>query len=350
MAGEIGRSSSDINQDKGACIESGLEKELLKNSASFSFFQAMRLLRFLGHSDNTFSDPDYAKKGNVHVKPNLSLSFPPADVDQIEKKDSEHQSFFQMTANFLGLYGVSSPLPTFYTEDLLEEASEDKSVSRDFIDIINHRIYELFFRCLIKYRQYIQVAEEDDESHIQRLFSLVGLSEKRLRAGIPEPQSLLRYIGLFTQHPRSATGLRTVLQDALTDPPVDILPCMERQVKIPEDQRICMGVHGGILGKDSFLGEEIEDRGGKFRITIGPTDISNFQNCFPGNKGYEKIVLLTKLYMTDPLEYDILLILKKGEKETASLGDPKWSALGMNTWIFSGKDQWESRSIVYPDN
>jgi len=32
---------------------------------------------------------------------------------------------FLITATFLGLYGVSSPLPTFYTEDLMDEASQD---------------------------------------------------------------------------------------------------------------------------------------------------------------------------------------------------------------------------------
>lgn len=341
MAGETGRPSTDIRPSGTETTAGEIENALLAHGPSFSFFQVFRLLRSKG--SNPRRDP-------VHVRPNLSLAFPPADVARVEKKERDGQSLFEITANFLGLYGVSSPLPTFYTEDLLEEVSNDKSVSREFVDIFNHRLYALFFRCLLKYRQHIQVTEEKDPDHTERLFSLLGLADERLRSDIPKPHILLRYIGLFTQFPRSSVGLQTLLEDALEGPSVTIIPCMERQVKIPEDQQICLGMHGGNLGKDSFVGEEITDRGGKFRIQIGPTDIRHFQNCFPGSEGYDRIVLLTSLYMTDPLDYDIEVILRKGEKKTACLGDPSWSCLGMNTWMFSGADQWESRSIVLPDN
>ena len=349
MAGETGRSSSDIGKSEPDKRAKGLEKHLLEQGASFSFFQAMRLLRLLGQKKSGRKDTEGSIKDHVRVRPKLSLSFPPADIDRIEKRGGDATSIFQITANFLGLYGVSSPLPTFYTEDLLDEASEDRSISRDFIDIINHRLYELFFLSSVKYRQYIQVVEEENRSHTERLFSLVGLSEASLRKDIPAPHFLLRYIGLFTQFPRSAAGLKTLLQDALGGPPVDIVPCLKRNVKIPEDQRICLGKYGGMLGNDSFLGEEIEDLAGMFRIRIGPMGKQVFQSCFPGGEGYKKMCLLTRLYMTDPLEYDIELILKKGEKKTICLGDPEWCSLGMNTWIFAGEDAWESKSIVYPD-
>lgn len=350
MAGETGRPPASIINETDPVPSQGIEKELLTRGASFSFFQAMRLLRHIGQMESNFLDPETAKRGNVRVRPKLSLAFPPADLDRIEKKTHDHRSIFQITANFLGMYGVSSPLPAFYTEDLIDESSEDRSVSRDFLDIVNHRIYELFFQCLVKYRQYIQVAEENDESHIQRLYSLVGLSEKILREGIPDARFLLRYIGLFTQFPRSAAGLKTLIGDALGEVPVDVIPCMKRQVKIPDDQRICLGRGEGgcALGNGSFLGEEIEDRGGKFRLSIGPMDIHHFQRCFPGGEGYRKILLLTRFYMTDPFTYDIELILKKGEKKTAALGQTEWSSLGLNTWIFSGEDTEESRSILTP--
>ena len=341
MAGETGRPSADITVSDTETTVEEIENALLAHGPSFSFFQVFRLLR--KKEGLSGQDP-------IHVRPNLSLAFPPADVASVKKKEIDGQTRFEITANFLGLYGVSSPLPTFYTEDLLDEASNDQSVSRDFIDIVNHRLYTLFFQCLLKYRQYIQVEEEKNADHLERLFSLLGLADERLRSDIPEPQTLLRYIGLFTQFPRSSVGLQTLLQDALEGPPVNVIPCMERQVKIPEDQQICLGMHGGNLGKDSFLGEEITDRGGKFRIQIGPTDIRHFQNCLPGSGGYDRIVLLTSRYMTDPIDYDIEVILRKGEKETVCLGDPSWSCLGMNSWIFSGPDQWESRSIVLPDN
>ncbi len=50
-----------------------------------------------------------------------------------EKSDSEDERF-EVQVNFLGLYGTSSPLPVFYTEDLIDEASDDESVAREFIE------------------------------------------------------------------------------------------------------------------------------------------------------------------------------------------------------------------------
>ncbi|MFO8111269.1 MAG: type VI secretion system baseplate subunit TssG [Desulfosalsimonadaceae bacterium] len=69
----------------------------------------------------------------------MSLAFPPADIDRIQEMDLQEHSGYEITANFLGLYGISSPLPTFYTEELMHEAAEDESVCRDFIDVINQR-------------------------------------------------------------------------------------------------------------------------------------------------------------------------------------------------------------------
>jgi type VI secretion system protein ImpH len=350
MAGKNRRSSSNLKEDGDTDVKQDLKSDLLAHGGAFSFFQVMRLLRLFQRNGGKALNADYAQKASIRVRPKLSLAFPPADVDRVEEKRGEKDSFFQVTANFLGLYGTSSPLPTFYTEDLLDEASEDQSVSREFVDIVNHRIYELLYGCLTKYRQSIQVVEEGNKDHIQRLFSLVGLGEKTLRENIPDSHILLRYIGLFTQFPRSASGLKTLLQDILGEIPVEFIPCISRKVKIPEDQRTCLGVCGGKLGVDNFLGEEIEDRSGKFRLRIGPMDKKNFQSCSPNGDKHKNIVHLTSLYMVEPLEYDMELIMDRGQKETVCLGDPEWAALGVNTWIFSGRDEWESRSIVHPDN
>jgi type VI secretion system protein ImpH len=350
MAGKNRRSSSNIDTAAGSDAQRDIKSDLLSNGRAFSFFQVMRLLRLLETTKSTVPGSDSSENGNIRVKPKLSLAFPSSDVDRVEEKVTKEGSSFNIIANFLGLYGVSSPLPTFYTEDILSEDFDDQTVSRDFIDIINHRIYELFFKCVTKYRQAYQVVEDGNKDHIQRLYSLVGLGEDKLRENIPESYCLLRYIGLFTQFPRSAMGLKTLIQDALGEIPVEVVPCIGRYVKIPEDQMISLGLNNGVLGTDSFLGEEIEDKSGKFRLMIGPMNKKNFLSCSPGNEGFKKFVFLTNLYMVDPLDYDIELIMKQDQKKTTCLGDTNWSSLGVNTWIFAGKDKWESRSIVFPDS
>ena len=315
--------------------------DLLSQGWSYSFFQAVRLLRRLQPRSNTTGA---LADDHIRVRPALNLAFPAADIAKIEGIQYEEQNRYNVTATFFGLYGSSSPLPTFYTEDLINEAGQDESVSRDFIDIIHHRLYSLLFQAWLKYRLFFQVTEEHSDAHIERLFCLLGLGDPKLRRKIPDVHGLLRYIGLFTQFPHSGTGLITLLRDALDDVPLQLVGCIHRMAKIPEPQRLKMGVSGVALGMDTYVGEEIEDRMGKFRIQIGPLNQADFLRFTPGKPGYVKLTTLTELYITEPFEYEVELILAAKEAETVSLGDPVRSVLGVTTWVFSEESLGEVRT------
>ncbi len=328
--------------------ETDLKRELLNEGHAFSFYQVVRLL---GHLQAGAAKKRPAVRrwlNDIRVRPNLSLAFPASDVEKVEARGEDEAGAYLITANILGLYGSTSPLPTFYTEELIAEEAEDESVSRDFIDIINHRLYELLFRCWAKYRQSLQVLEVQHAPDLERLFCLMGLGEKEIRNEIPEPHRLLRYIGLFAQFPRSIAGLKTLLRDALNNIPLTIIPCIERKARISEMQRFCLGVSGCILGQNIYLGQELADRMGKFRIQVGPLNTSEFQAFFSGNEAYDRLSFLTRLYMTEPLTYDLELILAKDQARTVCLGNVEHAMLGTNTWVFSGDYLDEVRTIFTP--
>ncbi len=324
-----------------------LKLDLLTKGHEYSFFQVMRLLRLLVRTEGEKTEePDLRGEEAIRVRPHLSLDFPASDVAKVEESDHEPPSFL-VTTTFLGLYGSSSPLPTFYTEDLIDEASEDLSVSRDFINVLNHRLYILLFYGWLKYRQFLQVVEERNPKDLEKLFSFLGLGEKELRDDFPESYSLFRYLGLFTQFPRSSLGLETLLQDALRGTPIKVVPCVKRRVSIPPDQRFYLGSSGNILGEHSFLGEEMEDRMGKFALQVGPLKSEPFHSLLPENLHHQTLASLTKFYVMDPLEYDIELVLAEREAKKACLGGKMWSRLGWNTWVFS-VDHLNEVSVTLP--
>jgi len=221
---------------------------LLTNGRAFAFSQAMRLLRRMVPKASDAGDGGAHE--SIRVRPKLSLAFPSADIDRIDAMEAEGGGGYRITANFLGLYGTASPLPTFYTEDLLAESSQDESVSRDFVDTLNQRIYSLFFQGWLKYRQYLQVNENVDPRHLERLYCLAGLGSETLRQAQDKDFSslgLLRYIGLLSQYPRSAAGLATLLADALGGIPLRVVSCIARKASIPEPQRMRIGLSGSRL-------------------------------------------------------------------------------------------------------
>ena len=150
------------------------------------------------------------------------------------------------------------------------------------MDIVHHRLYNILYQCWLKYKLFFQVAEKKDASNIERLYCLLGLGAKEIRGETAHADNLLRYIGLFTQFPRSAVGLCTLLRDALSDVPIALTPCIQRMARIPASQRLMLGGASSRLGLDSYLGEEIEDRMGKFRISVGPLNQADFLRFTPG--------------------------------------------------------------------
>jgi len=305
-----------------------LKQDLLNNSQHYSYFQAIRLLKNLS---------DSKKDLKIKTRPDLSFSFPASDILSIscEHDEDKNIELFSLTASFLGLYGTSSPLPNFYTEDLFEEFSQDKSTCRDFLDIFHFRLYDLLFECWEKYKLFFQLVENNNSDFLNKIFCLLGLGEKELQKAINEPKGLIRYVGLLSQQPRSALGLRTLLRDATGTESLEIISCCLRKVSIPKDQRCCIGIGCSELGVNALIGTEVVDAQGKFRIEVGPLSAEEFRNFVPGSRGYENLINLTRLYMVTPLEYELHVKIDSHAIQSICLGGNEWSRLGVDTWLFT---------------
>lgn len=314
--------------------DADIRKQLLGEGHRFSFIQAYRFLRNLLRREMSPEAHEHDVVKRIRVRADLSLAFPETDVISIEEL-STYPSRFLITATFLGLYGTSSPLPTFYTEDLLQEQAQDHSISRDFIDIFNTRLYSLYFRVWSRYRLFFKLVEEIDQATFERLYCILGLGGEKIRQRIENPDGMLRYTGLMTQFPRSAEGLRALLADGLALPGIQIVQCVERMAEIPEEQRFVLGLSGNQLGENAYMGSEISDRRGKFRVRVGPLNSGEFDRFLPDKLEFQTLKNLVRFYLDQPLVWDVEAVLSPDEAVTTHLGESSWSRLGWNTWIFS---------------
>ncbi len=314
--------------------DADMREQLLSEGQRFSFVQAFRFLRNLLYEEMgpEANEQDVLKR--IRVRPELSLAFPETDIVSIEELSGD-PSRFLITATFLGLYGTSSPLPTFYTEDLLQEKAQDLSISRDFIDIFNTCVYLLYFRAWGRHRLFYKLVEEQDQAVLERLYCVLGLGGDILREGVKNPYAMLRYTGLMTQFPRSAEGLRAILADGLFNQDCHVVQFVERTVDIPQEQRFALGISGNRLGENAYLGVEITERMGKFRISVGPLSSEDFDRFLPDKPAFDDLKTLVRFYLDQPLAWDLEAVLLPEETATTRLGEPIWSRLGWNTWLFS---------------
>ena len=298
-----------------------LRDELLAHGARYGYFQAIRLMRRAGARQ-------------IRVRPQLSLGFPDTDIDRIEPLPGQAEAgdAYRITANFFGLYGVSSPLPTFYTEDLLDDQREGRHARREFFDILHASLYPLLFEAWRKYRLQLRAVEEDDADALDMLFAFAGLGSAAQRDGLPGAGGLLRHLALFAQRTRSALGLRTLLADAFAPAAVEVESCVPQWLPIPADQRIRLGEQASRLGEDCPLGVQFEDCDNQLRIVIADLPPALFQQLLPGADGHRWLQFLVRFYLTRPLQVAVELRLQSRGGE-ARLGGGAWSRLGLDSWL-----------------
>ena len=87
---------------------SDLIEQLLKNPREFDFFQAVALIEKY-QSDES---PSLLQNGKVKFSPTIGLGFPSSDINAVDTNSVP----VQFLLSFMGLLGVSSPLPHYFTE------------------------------------------------------------------------------------------------------------------------------------------------------------------------------------------------------------------------------------------
>lgn len=302
-----------------------LKSRLIDNGHRFSFFQAYRLLRQLGFEEGR-TDTE------IKTRPNPSLAFPESDISSITQNEDGD---YALSVNFLGLYGVSSPLPTFYSEDILDETQHEQHARREFLDIIGQTIYPLFFRAWLKSRPHLRIVEFDDQRLLDNFYSFVGIPNPSRYREQPGFESLLRFASIYLQQPRSALGLKTIISSIYPELEVNLIEQDIRVLNIPEVQRMYLGQQATILGEDTHIGEQYACRTSNLLVELRNVSSTLFQQLLPGEYEFRRLQFLVRHYLTDPLNIAVDLYLTPGAVRQAGLGAGGWSKLGKDTWLVS---------------
>jgi type VI secretion system protein ImpH len=294
---------------------------LLQEGHRYAFFQALRLLR-LHLGEEAFGQ-------SVRIRPTLSLSFPDSDIDSIAR---DADDTLRITANFFGLYGVTSPLPTFYTEDLIDEHLAGSSSSRDFLDILHATLYPMLFRAWEKHRIWLAVTEKRDGTRLNQLMSLLGLHRNDGDAPSDDLRALLPHAGNFNQYPRSALGLQALVSGLLGGMPVYVETCVPRFVSIPVDARALLGSQACRLGADAMLGDRVADRAGEAHIHVGPMPAHLLEPLLPGGNLHARIAEAVSRYVEGPVSCMLGLRVAPEQRQPVALGHDR-NRLGLDTWL-----------------
>lgn len=325
MGTEAGRQAAPVSDPAPLPPPAAPEgsREPLAGLETWSFFALIRRLEEAfpdAPAPGGTQDPGLER---VRFRANPSLGYPAREVQRLAF--DEKAGRVDMTVNFLGLHGPSSPLPPFYTEHVIEDAANG-GVLGTFLDLFNHRLVSLLVRIHQHHRHYLQYETGGRDQISQMVAALMGLlpgQEDQLRV------TLLPYVGLLGCYSLSASIIATLIGHC-TGLPVRIDEFVERTVVIPEHQRSRLGETPPALGVDFIVGSSVVDHMGKFRLVVGPLDRETFDRLLPDQPLFAEVVELLMLALKDPLAFDIRLELDEGELPALSLHGGR---LGWNTWL-----------------
>ncbi|MDQ0505589.1 type VI secretion system baseplate subunit TssG [Xanthobacter agilis] len=297
----------------------GLETQELELWAFFALIQHLERLFPDAPPFGGTRDPQ-AEAVRFHANP--SLGYPAREVERLVFNADGTRA--DVTVNFLGLQGPSSPLPPFYTEQVIEDAA-DGGVLSTFLDLFNHRLVSLLVRVHKHHRHALQYERGAHDAVSQTIAALMGLLPGRADR---RRVALLPYAGLLSCYSLSASIIAPLIGHC-TDLPVRIDEFVPRVVTIPAHLCSRLGDTPPELGVDFIVGADVMDHTGKFRLVIGPVDGPTFARLMPDQPLFAEVLDLLMLALKDPLAFDLRIEIKAGERPAFALGEGQ---LGWNTW------------------
>jgi type VI secretion system protein ImpH len=309
----------------------GVYGQLFREGYHFNFFQAVRLLEKYFHDAPAPGETWDVRRERIFFQPHKALVFPAADIKRIEAL-AEPTPRARLVLTFLGLYGVDSPLPVYFYDDLASERPGTVAL-QDFLDIFNHRLYVYFYKAWRKYRPYVGHGTLDEDRRARRFLSVAGLGTQGalVQSPLPNALRLAGFAGWLAPHARHPEGVQKLLAVMLGGPAVKIEENVLRWVPLPERPTLAPG--GGFdLGKGAVIGARVPDRSGKFRVVIGPVDFDDYLTFRPGQTNACLVAFLVRLYAPDYLDYDVELWLDTSNIPPVRLGFGDVQ-LGMTMWL-----------------
>lgn len=132
------------------------------------------------------------------------MGFPVSTLKAVETASEQPP---RVRTTFMGLYGVDSPLPTSYIDDIAQQRDGHERLEA-FLDIFNHRIMTQFYRIWRKY-SYPATFEVGGRDKISRsLMALAGI----LHSGSTPTSRLLAMLQPLIHPTRTAEGVATVIK------------------------------------------------------------------------------------------------------------------------------------------
>ena len=314
-------------EDTGAAPDRLLDA-LQREPWRFDFFAVLRHLERSHAGRPRIGDSATRRDDYVALGEDPYLDFPAATLARADRDSRQRVRLF---VKFLGLLGPQGALPLATTEEAHAwHLSHDDAFPR-FLDILNHRFLQLFFRAWADARPIAQHDRPDLDRFGAYIGAAVGIASQHMRGrdAVPDAEKLA-FAGLVAPQARSASRLRSFLA-GLFGTEVEIEEFVGSRLVFQKDERTRLGRRHCGLGVDALIGASVFSVEDKFRIRLFTANLADYRRFL--SSGDRSAMLADAVFhvLGDQLDWDVELALPAGRVEPVRLG--RSGELGWTSWM-----------------
>ncbi|WP_460123194.1 type VI secretion system baseplate subunit TssG [Pseudomonas sp. S2_C03] len=275
---------------------SGLLQALEGQVAEASVYRFCQLLEQalpghppLGSTTHPADDP-------VRFRPDPGMGFPAGELKAIEIDTAPSPRPATVRTRLLGLYGVDSPLPTAFVDDIALRREGHEALEA-FLDIFNHRIFTQFYRIWRKYSYPASFEAGGVDATSQCLLGLIGLGIPGTAQRIATPVSrFLALLGVMRLPTRNAEGIGALVSLLAPRTQVKVTAHWPQQVTLAQPASLDSR-HPVNLSRGTPLGAVGYDVNSQMRLQLFTEDPHEAQGWLPQGQLNEDFRVLLRVYL-----------------------------------------------------
>lgn len=232
----------------------------------------------------------------VRFRPDPGMGFPAGELKAIEVDEAFPDRPLTIRTRLLGLYGVDSPLPTGYLDDIAQRR-EGYEALEYFLDIFNHRLFTQFYRIWRKYSYPATFEPGGCDATSQCLLGLIGLGIPGTAERIATPMSrFLALLSVMRLPTRNAEGIGALVK--LLAPHTDTHVTGHWPHSVVLEQPASLAPERPVrLGQGMPLGAVGHDANSQLRLRLCTEDEDEAREWLPGGRLIADLQVLLEVYL-----------------------------------------------------
>lgn len=275
---------------------SGLLEALGERVAEANLYRFCQLLEAASPDNPPLGSTSRPGDDGVRFRPHPGMGFPAGELKAIEWDEDHPERPPTVRTRLLGLYGVDSPLPTAYLDDIAQRREGHEALEA-FLDIFNHRLFTQFYRIWRKYSYPATFQAGGADATSQCLLGLIGLGIPGTAEHIATPVSrFLALLSVMRLPTRNAEGIGALVRLLAPATRVRVTPHWPRKVALAMPAGLSRGTPV-TLGQGTPLGALGTDANSQVGLDLHTEDFAEAQGWLPGGQLHSDLLVLLRVYL-----------------------------------------------------